>query len=412
MASKNLELFISVARQLRPLLDEFVFLGGCTTALLVTDPAATEVRPTYDVDAIVEITSYAEYRKFSQKLRELNFTEDTSEGAPICRWRTGDMKLDVMPIDEKILGFSNRWYREAMDKAEEVELEPGLRVRVVTAPYFLATKFEAFRGRGAGDYYASHDLEDVITVVDGRPYLTEEVLSAGDAVREFVRSETQGLLSDPDFLNAFPGYLPPDPASQKRVPLLLKRLELLAWFGTERRVEGSPIEAPDPLREQLHARVVVTPISPPTAASLEFQIVEIQAETVSLRRFGGSEQLVTVPRQRIQEVVELGAHRPKLLVLNGRMQWTEPHHVWQFFPEPPTSAEQKALGFGKPSALQDPAATALARSITQHRGEAAWRRISDIPRWLGNGWEIVYDSDGQYFRIPDRTGDLILVMKR
>jgi len=105
MANPNLQLLTSVARLLRPMLSDLVFVGGSTTALLITDTAAAEVRPTYDVDAIAEITSYAEYEKFSERLRQLGFLADQSEGAPICRWAHGDIRLDVMPIDEKILGF-------------------------------------------------------------------------------------------------------------------------------------------------------------------------------------------------------------------------------------------------------------------------------------------------------------------
>jgi len=82
---------------LEPLLGELVFVGGSTTALLITDKAAADVRPTYDVDAIAEITSYAAYTEFSERLRKLGFTEDTSEGAPICRWRQKKTILDVMP---------------------------------------------------------------------------------------------------------------------------------------------------------------------------------------------------------------------------------------------------------------------------------------------------------------------------
>src|SRR5215467_9082590 len=175
MANRNLELLTAVARLLLPLLDELVFVGGCTTTLLITDPAAAEVRPTYDVDSIAEITSYAEYAAFSERLRRLGFAEDQSEGAPICRWVHGVIRLDVMPTDERILGFSNRWYKPAMESAQRVQLEDGLTVRVVTAPFFLGTKLEAFKGRGNNDYFASHDLEDVIAVIDGRPALLDEI---------------------------------------------------------------------------------------------------------------------------------------------------------------------------------------------------------------------------------------------
>jgi hypothetical protein len=82
---------------LQPLLQDLVFVGGCTTALLITDEAAGETRPTYDVDAIVELGTYAEYARFSERLRALRFAEDQSEGAPICRWRCDDVILDLMP---------------------------------------------------------------------------------------------------------------------------------------------------------------------------------------------------------------------------------------------------------------------------------------------------------------------------
>jgi hypothetical protein len=123
MSKHNLALLIDAARLLRPLLNELVFVGGCTTALFITDKAAPDVRPTYDVDAIAEITSYAGYAEFSERLRRQGFAEDVSEGAPICRWRLKKTILDVMPIDEKILGFSNRWYQGAIDSATVHELE-------------------------------------------------------------------------------------------------------------------------------------------------------------------------------------------------------------------------------------------------------------------------------------------------
>src|SRR5579871_4282687 len=111
----NLEQLIAAAQLLRPLLDEPVFVGGSITGLLITDEAAGEPRPTLDVDAIAEITTYGEYATFGERLYALGFAEDTTEGAPLCRWVNGNTILDVMPLDEKILGFSNRWYRSAME---------------------------------------------------------------------------------------------------------------------------------------------------------------------------------------------------------------------------------------------------------------------------------------------------------
>ena len=86
MRDPNFQLLIDAAKLLKPILDELVFVGGCTTGLLITDEAAADVRPTYDVEAIAEITSYVEYTEFSEKLKALGFHEDTREGAPLCRW--------------------------------------------------------------------------------------------------------------------------------------------------------------------------------------------------------------------------------------------------------------------------------------------------------------------------------------
>src|SRR5438105_14116031 len=118
MRDPNRQLLLSAARLLRPLLDELVFVGGCAAGLLITDRAVPSVRATIDVDAIAEIMSYGEYVQFAERLREVGFGEDASEGAPLCRWRNAGLILDVMPLDEQILGFSNRWYREAMHAAE------------------------------------------------------------------------------------------------------------------------------------------------------------------------------------------------------------------------------------------------------------------------------------------------------
>jgi hypothetical protein len=133
-----------------------------------------------------------------------------------------------MPLDEKILGFSNRWYRDAMQAAVAVTISENLKVRAITAPYFLGTKLEAFHGRGQQDYFASHDLEDLIAVVDGRGALLDEAAAAPETLRKFIGNAVHALLGEPRFQDALPGYLLPNAASQARIPLLLRRLKDLA----------------------------------------------------------------------------------------------------------------------------------------------------------------------------------------
>jgi len=108
VADPNRAHFESVVRLLAPMLDELVFVGGCTTGLFITDPAAGGIRPTKDVDAIVDVTSYAKYTALAEQPRALGLSEDTTPGAPLCRWRHGHQIIDVMPTDATVLGFSLR----------------------------------------------------------------------------------------------------------------------------------------------------------------------------------------------------------------------------------------------------------------------------------------------------------------
>jgi len=225
--NRNLDTLLLAVEELGELCDEMVFLGGCTTGLLITDQASPPVRETKDIDVIVEVTTRAEYYKLSESLRELGFKEDQSEGAPLCRWVMEGVILDVMPTDSEILGFSNIWYATAMKEAVEIYLPNAKRIKVVTAPYFLATKLEAFAGRGNGDYLLSHDLEDLISVVDGRPEIIEEVRQTNEDVKTYLSEKFKLLLDDSRFVEALPGKVPGDESSQSRIPIIIERLEKL-----------------------------------------------------------------------------------------------------------------------------------------------------------------------------------------
>ncbi|MCU7804725.1 MAG: hypothetical protein KZQ96_16170 [Candidatus Thiodiazotropha sp. (ex Lucinoma borealis)] len=156
---------------------------------------------------IIDVATLVDYHKFSQRLRDLGFREDT-EG-PICRWLLdsgiGQIKLDVMPVDEKILGFSNRWYQAAINEASEASLSDGTVIRVVSPSYFIATKFEAFAGRGKGDFF-SHDLEDIVFVMENRNGLLFELMDSPDELKRYFAEQASLLLND-DFLNVLPGLL-------------------------------------------------------------------------------------------------------------------------------------------------------------------------------------------------------------
>lgn len=204
----NLAQLKAVAIALGDLLPQVTFVGGCTTMLLVDEAAYSSVRQTQDVDVIIDVTTYLEYQKFSEELRKRGFNEDTS--GPNCRWLYKNaqsiIKLDVMPIEEKALGFCNRWYRDAMVNAFDYRLNQDLNIKVVNSVYFLATKFEAFNGRGKGDYAASHDLEDIVFVLEHRSDVVLEVMNAPPTLKSYFSTQAKTLLTD-KFLNVLPGLL-------------------------------------------------------------------------------------------------------------------------------------------------------------------------------------------------------------
>ncbi len=214
----NIEILTMAVSKLGPVADEMVFLGGCATGLLITDPAAPPVRVTTDVDVITEVATLGEYYQLAERLRQRGFVEDQSQGAPICRWRLESTILDIMATKPDVLGFGNQWYEPAVAAAEFVELPSGKSIRMVLAPYFLATKLEAFDGRGKGDYLSSHDIEDIVAVLDGRPEILDELQKASKSLQTYLADRFASLLETREFIEALAGHLPGDAASQRRMP--------------------------------------------------------------------------------------------------------------------------------------------------------------------------------------------------
>ena len=206
----NLANLREVALALGTLTDRVVFLGGAVTGLLLTDPAAAGIRTTMDVDGVVS-ANLVEYHAMGDQLRSRGFVQDVESGIT-CRYKHRDtgLLLDLMPIDEKVLGFSNPWYQDALDTATPISLGEGLAIKLIQAPVFIATKLAAWEGRGNGDLLGSHDVEDILTVIDGRPELPQEVKGCRGELRAAIQhglralerhrdwSDMAGMLADPE----------------------------------------------------------------------------------------------------------------------------------------------------------------------------------------------------------------------
>jgi|SRR5579871_5185239 len=213
-----------VARKLGPLREKAVFLGGAVTALLITDPGAPDVRPTKDVDAVVQTSSLSESARLDEELRDLGFQHCMDPGAPTCRWIVDNCLVDVIPVGAGMNAYNDRWSPVAIEHSEYLELEDGLKIRHVTAPYFVAIKLETFADRGEGDYQGSQDIEDIIQIIDGRPELIAEFQASEPDLHTYVSEQFRALLGSDHFLESLSAHLLPDAASQARESLILTRM--------------------------------------------------------------------------------------------------------------------------------------------------------------------------------------------
>jgi hypothetical protein len=202
-----------------------VFTGGATISLYLDEVAAPDIRPTYDVDCVVEIMSRMEYYKFLELLRPLGLQETIESGAPLCRRQYEGILIDVMPCDESVLGFSNRWYRPGIANSISYRLPSDRQILIFSPPYILASKIEAFTNRGKGVYY-SKDFEDIVTLLDGCPSLFEEVQQADEEVKAFLSGWFQADLKN--LCEIAPALLSPTAKNSGRDDLLVQRIERLA----------------------------------------------------------------------------------------------------------------------------------------------------------------------------------------
>lgn len=220
-----------VAAALGDLRDELVLVGGCAASLLIDAPTAPPPRVTYDVDLIAVVAALRNYHALEEQFARRGFKRDVSPDAPICRWRIGAIEVDLMPTDEAVLGFSNRWYAEAAATATRLTLPSGTPINLISAPAFLATKFEAFRTRGKADLLLSHDFEDIINVVEGHLSVVEEVGAGGTALKSYLGRQFAEVIAAPDFANVLPGLVVFDELYEQRLERVRQRIAALAAMG-------------------------------------------------------------------------------------------------------------------------------------------------------------------------------------
>ncbi len=196
MHSTNMHMLQTVAEGLGDLKDKMVFVGGAVAELYANNPAVSEIRPTIDVDCIIELGARIHFVRLEENLRLKGFKNDISKGAPICRWIFNQIKVDVMPADSSILGFSNRWYADGIATKIAKTLPSGIEINVFRPEYYLASKFEAHKERGGDDLRQSHDFEDIIYILSNCTTIVENISNSGISVKRYLSTECSNLLNN------------------------------------------------------------------------------------------------------------------------------------------------------------------------------------------------------------------------
>lgn len=182
----NIAVVAEIAEALQHFKDTVVFVGGAIVSLYTDDPAADEIRPTQDVDMTLNVINLGEWRIIQEELSELGFHPDPF-GHAICSYKYNDIPVDIMAAEDGPLGPANKWFKIGFNNLWTV-MAKDQEIRILSAPCYLATKFEAFKDRGK-DYRTSHDIEDIIYIMDNRTTIVEEVNESKDSIKAFIKDQ-------------------------------------------------------------------------------------------------------------------------------------------------------------------------------------------------------------------------------
>lgn len=186
---KNELLIKRIAHALKGINANIVFVGGAVVGFYANDPAADDVRPTVDIDISVEITSNIELEEFRKKINKIGFQHDSKI---ICRFHYDGIIVDVMGRKEIGWAPANKQFDLGFDYLEEKEID-DLKIQILSFPYFLATKFEAYQSRGISDPRSSKDFEDIAYLLDNVTDFPEKIKSANKDVRIYLIERLQEI---------------------------------------------------------------------------------------------------------------------------------------------------------------------------------------------------------------------------
>ena len=183
-----------IAKALGELNKKVVYVGGAIVSLYVDDLSAEDVRPTKDVDITLQIVSMGELENLRELLNQKGFKQ-SSEDEVMCRFRFEDVQVDVMSTQPIGWAPANELFKLGFDQAISYSLEE-VDIKILPLPYFLATKFSAFKDRGGNDPRFSHDFEDIVYLLNYIKDLNSVLHKIDSNLKEYLKQEFENILND------------------------------------------------------------------------------------------------------------------------------------------------------------------------------------------------------------------------
>jgi len=190
----NREATLTIANALGKLNEYVVYVGGAVVSFYIDDPAADDVRPTKDIDIVLEIASLVELEEVRTKLTKKGFYQ-SNEDDVMCRFRYKDIKVDVMSTKEIGWAPANPWFEKGYNNLIQVNMDQT-QINCLSLPYYLATKFAAFYARGRNDPRTSHDFEDIVYLLNFNSSIVEHVKNSNHVLKQYLIKCFKDILSD------------------------------------------------------------------------------------------------------------------------------------------------------------------------------------------------------------------------
>jgi len=167
----------------------------------------------------------------TKKLRAIGFKNDIGSGV-ICQYQIQGIIVDFMPTDPNSIGFSNIWYPEGFKNAISHKIDKDCSVNIFSLPYFIATKWKAFKGR-RHDYRTSTDFEDIVFLFENVSDIDSKLKSSPDNLLTYLRTEFSNILDTHAFEEGLTAHLSrenPDVDENKIINLLRNALSIAPPF--------------------------------------------------------------------------------------------------------------------------------------------------------------------------------------